>query len=291
LTPARAILKASEDAYQRATVHRDFARAGVKSGLRPPIELTRAEADLSRFDTGRIRARGGLSAAQAVLAAAVGSSEPTLDAIDQPIAPADLPALASAVEQASARDPRLREAIARLRAQELETRAVGALMRPDIQLSAALSGRAGGAPPTTAGESAAGGGFLPEVPNWDAVLVLSWPLLDPTVSARQRRSRSAEETRRAEVELVRQQMVATIEQAYVGVAVAREALPSLGRELDAARANYDQADARFRAGLGTSVELADAEALRTDAEIHLAIGTFDLARARAAFGRAVAEGL
>jgi outer membrane protein len=72
--------------------------------------------------------------------------------------------------------------------------------------------------------------------------------------------------------------------------VARDALPSLEHELEAARANYAQAEARFKAGLGTSVELADAEALRADAEIHLAIGVFDLARTRAAFGRAIAEG-
>jgi outer membrane protein len=39
------------------------------------------------------------------------------------------------------------------------------------------------------------------------------------------------------------------------------------------------------------VELADAEAVRTDAEIQLALGEFDLERARAAFGRAIAEGL
>ncbi len=73
---AKAILQASEDAYQRSLVHRNFAGAGVKSGLRSPIDLTRAEADLSRFDTGRIRARGGVSVAQTVLAAAVGSHRP-----------------------------------------------------------------------------------------------------------------------------------------------------------------------------------------------------------------------
>ena len=56
------------------------------------------------------------------------------------------------------------------------------------------------------------------------------------------------------------------------------------------RANYAQADARFKAGLGTSVELADAEGLRTEAEIQLVLGEFELARARAAFGRTIAEG-
>src|SRR5258708_289188 len=49
---SKSIVSASEDAYQRALVHRDLAKAGVGAGLRPPIELTRAEADLSRFDIG-----------------------------------------------------------------------------------------------------------------------------------------------------------------------------------------------------------------------------------------------
>jgi outer membrane protein len=286
---AKSILQASEDAYQRSLVHRNFASAGVKSGLRSPIELTRAEADLTRFDTARIRARGGLSAAQAVLAAAVGSPDLVLDAADGTPGAADLPALSNAIQLASARDPRLQEALAQLRQQELETRAVGALARPDIYLSAAISGRAGGSAPST-GEEPSGNGFLPNVPNWDGALILSWPLFDPTINARKRASGVAEAVRRSEIDLVRQQVVAAVEQAYVGVVVAREAVPSLQHELEAARANYAQADARFKAGLGTSVELADAEALRTDADIRLAIGVFDLAKARASFGRAIAEG-
>jgi outer membrane protein TolC len=287
---ARSILQASEDAYQRSLVHRNYAGAGVRSGLRSPIELTRAEADLSRFDTARIRARGGLSAAQAVLAAAVGSPDLVLDAADEAPGSLALPALAEAIRLASERDPRLQEVLAQLRQQELETRAVGALARPDVRLSATLSGRAGGAMPSNNGEEPAGSGFLPNVPNWDGALVLSWPLFDPTINARRRASGVAEAVRRSEIDLVRQQVVAAVEQAYVSVVVAREALPSLQRAVEAARANYAQADARFKAGLGTSVELADAEALRTDADIRLAIGVFDLAKARASFGRAIAEG-
>jgi len=75
------------------------------------------------------------------------------------------------------------------------------------------------------------------------------------------------------------------------VDIAREALAAEQNAVLAARANWAQADARFGAGLGTAVELADAEAVRTDAEIHLALAQFDVARARAAFGRAIAEGL
>lgn len=292
---SKSILRAAEDAYQRSKVHRDFAQAGVRSGLRSPIELTRAEADLARFDTGRLRARGGVSAAQVVLAASVGAPDPALDAADAPVPAQDLPDLQQALRRAEEKDPRLQEAIARLRAQEAQTTAVAALMRPELQLSATLTGRAGEAPPSTVSpgvpQTPLGGGYLPDVPNWDAGLVLSWPLFDPTVRARARASKVGEQVRRDQVDLARQQLVAAVEQAYVTIQIARQAVPALQRERDAAGANYAQADARFKAGLGTSVELADAEALRTDADIRLVIGMFDLAKARVALGRVIAEGL
>ena len=59
--------------------------------------------------------------------------------------------------------------------------------------------------------------------------------------------------------------------------------------VDAATANLDQANARFGKGLGTAVELADAEALLTDSQIQLAVGRFQRARARARLARVIAE--
>jgi outer membrane protein len=167
---------------------------------------------------------------------------------------------------------------------------VGALLRPNLTLTAAITGRAGGAPPSS-GVSASDSGWLPNVPNWDVGAVLSWPLFDPVVHAQEVASRSAEDVRRNELELARFNEVAAIREAYVLVVVARRALPALEQSLDAARANWSQADARFRAGLGTAVELADAETVLADAEIQLALGVFDVARTRAVFGRAIAEAI
>jgi outer membrane protein TolC len=287
---AKAVLKAAGDAYERARVHRDYARAGVESGLRPPIELTRAEADLARFDIGRVRARGGLQASQVTFAAAVGVEDSALDVVGAPSGPPDLPALESAVQHASARDPRILEALAQLRAEEQRTRAIGAEERPDLSLTATISGRAGGAQASGNGTNADFNGWVPYVPNWDVGVVFSWPLFDGTVRAREDASRAREAAAREEIAVVKHEDIARIRVAHAAVAVARAALPGLERAVDAAHANYAQAEARFKAGLGTSVELADAEALRTDAEIQLALGQFELARARAAFGRAIAEG-
>jgi len=286
---AKAVLQAANDAFERSRAHRDLAKTGVDSGMRSPIELTRAEADLARFDIGRIRASGGLTEAQTVLAAAVGVPDAALDASGSAGAPADLPALDAAIAEANRRDPRILQALAQLRADEQRTRAIGAEQRPNLALSGSLSGRAGGADPSS-GVGANGAGWIPNVPNWDVGAVLSWPLFDPIVRAREDASRATEEVRRDELAQTRFEEGAAIRRAYVAVLVARDALPGLKRAVDAALANYAQADARFRAGMGTSVELADAEALRADAEIQVALGVFAVARARAAFGRLIAEG-
>jgi outer membrane protein len=287
---AKAVVDASDQAYQRSLVHRDLAKRGVDAGLRSPIELTRAEADLTRFDIGRVRARGGLSVAQGVLAAALGAPDPAVDVTGEAPRPQDMPALPEALAMAQRRDPRLAETIAQLKAAEDKTRAVGAELRPDLSLTATVSGRAGGAPPSS-GPVADGDGWVPNVPNWDVGVVLSWPLFEGTIAARRDAARSEEQVRRDEIDVAREENVAAVRETYVEVQVARSALVALDNAVVAARANYDQADARFRAGIGNAVELADAEAVRTDAEIQLALGEFELARARSAFGRAIAEGL
>jgi outer membrane protein TolC len=286
---ARSVLAASEDAYQRAQVHRDYANAKVKAGLRPPIDLTRAEADLTRFDVGRIRAQGGLEAAQGAFAAAVGVLDLQLDAAGEAPPATPVPSLTEAVRAVGERDPLLQEALAKQRTQAATSHAIATLLRPNLALTATLSGREGGAPPSS-GEPPDNSGWLPDVPNWDLGVVLRVPLFDGVVLARWKASREREEVRRAELDLVRQRESAAVQQAYIATQVAAASLTALERALDAARANYAQAEARFKAGLGTIVELTDAEAVRTDAEIQLALGRFEVARARAAFGRIIAEG-
>jgi len=285
---AKAVVRAAESAIVRARIHRDQARAGLDAGLRRPIELTRTEALLDRYDLGRIRAGRNVVIAEAVLAAAVGVPEHLLDISGAPPAPRDLPALDAAFEAAE-RNPDLVSALTRLRAQEKQTRAFAAEERPNLLLSSALSGNAGGATPSS-GSVAEAKGFAPVVPNWDVGMVLSWPLLDETLRARVRQSEAQEEVARQEAAALHERIAGAVEEAYAEVVAAREALPVLSRALNAAIANYDQASARFDAGLGNAVEIADAEELRTSAEIELAQGQFEVARARASLGRFLADG-
>jgi outer membrane protein TolC len=287
---AHAVALAAGEAYARALVHRDMAAASVKTGLHAPIELTRAEADLARFDVGRARADGSLRSAQTIFAAAVGVDDGWLDAAGEPEATAPLPSVGDAIKRALERDPALREAHARIAGAEAAARAIGAELRPDLALTGTFSGRMGTADPS-GGPVPGRAGPLPTVPNWDVGLVLRWPFWDAVVRARSDAAARRAEVARAELAAQSRVEEAAVARAYVDLEVARATLASLERAVEAARANGAQADARFRAGLGTSLELADAEALRTDAEIQLAVGRFDVLRGRAVLTRLLAEEL
>ncbi len=287
---AHEVQQAAEAAVARSTAHRDLAKAGVDAKLRPPVDLTRAEADLARFEVDRIRAAGAVVTAQAVLAAAVGAPDTGIDSgADDVGYPAVTPS-DTVVRDLDQRQPALRAARDTLDAQRAVTRSIERELAPDLSLSADVTARAGGATVTGANVSnPPGEGLLPTVPNYDAMVVLTWPLFDRTVDARAATSRRIERVRTAELDAEREQLRGLATQASVALQVATSALPALARALDAARANENQIDARFAAGLATAVEVADAEALLTDAEIQLAIGMFQMSRSRAQLAHATAE--
>ncbi|HEY0250325.1 MAG TPA: TolC family protein [Kofleriaceae bacterium] len=276
---AKAVLAASDAAVARSTTHRDFANARVTAQLMPPIELARAEADLARYEVDRVRAAGAVQTTQAVLAAAIGAATSVDAGAD------DLPIRApGAITDA----PELRAARDRLRAQQLQTAAIRAEMRPDLSISAEITGRAGGAD-VAANASPWGNGFVPDVPNWDVLAVITWPLYDRVVATRAESSRRAESVRAAELQDVSEQLRSVAQRAAIALDVETAAQPALQRAVDAAQANHAQAEARFNGGLGTAVELSDAEALLTQAQINLAVGEFQRSRARARLARVLAE--
>ena len=231
------------------SVHRDFAKRGVDSGLRSPIELTRAEADLARFDVGRVRARGGLAVARSVLAAAIGAPDPALDVAGDPRSAVDMPALAEALALAETRDPQPGARPRAARAAERGRAPSGRSCARTSALTATLSGRAGGAPPSS-GRGGARRRLGPERPQLGRGA-------RPVVAALRRDRRRARATRRARARrcaATRSTWRASSEVARGAPGVRRgrgraRRLSSPCRTRSSRRApTTTQADARFRAG-------------------------------------------
>lgn len=286
---AKEVLHATEEALKRAITHRDYAQAGTKSGMRPPIDLTRAQADVAVLDVRRIRAVAGLEASRAALSASMGAASSEVDA--EPIPPDQTPgpAFLEALQTAAQRNPAIAAALARLRAQTYATKEITRELLPNLFASAGLNGRAGGTPATGGGPTPYGDGWLPDVANWHLGLVLQWNVFDGTVLARREASKAREQAMQADLELQRMAVALGAQRSWLDLDAALRALPGLAQAVAAAQANQQQAEARFRAGLGTIIELADAEALLTTAQLELAVGQFSVARARATLGRVMGQ--
>lgn len=288
LLASRAVVSVARDAVARARVHRNDAAARVAQGVRSRIEQERAEADLARYEVNQIRAEAALRSAQTSFALATAVPSPLLDVAGTPVAnvPA-VPPLDTALAEAGKNDPAIRAAILAAKAAHERVRAADAQNRPEVLAVATVEGTAGGAPRVRDGDQVWGAGALPWVPNYYGGIVLSWRFADPTTRARTETAKREEAAAQADVQVVQNTRILAIEQAWVGLDAAVRALPSLERSVTAARANYDQADVRFQNGLGTAVELADAEALRVNAEIEAQAGRFETQRARARLINAV----
>ena len=283
---AKHILSATQEAYKRAEAHSRLAETGVRSGMRPPIDRTRAQADLAQADVQRTRAEAGLTTAQAGLAAAVGSSELMLDAAERQPSDRPFPGLTEALRLADQNSPEVMAALARLRAGAAETSALTRELLPNLYFSGSVWGNAGGGQVASAALPV-GSGWLPSVGNYSLSVILEWHLLDPVMLARRRASRRHEQVEQAAIDVTRRAIILTVQRSYLDAVAAQKTLPGLLARVTASKANLEQAEARFRAGLGNIVELTDAEALLVTSQLELAVGQFNVARAASHLARAL----
>lgn len=286
---AHQVETAATAATVRAQAHRDQAAALVKGELRSRIYLARAEAELARLQVAALHARSGVVVAESALAQVVGFDQPLLDAEGAALPRSPLPPLPEAIRVALDHDPGLKALEAKINSQLEQARATADLSHPTIFATGAVSMRSGGA--TTAGVTAPSlDGFLPQTPNWDVGLVANWTFLDPVVSARARAEREHARVLEGQLAEARQAIVSAAQDSWARSDASAQVIPRLEQALAAAKENYDQANVRFDQGLGTSVEIADAERLLTDAEVQLVEGQFDFQRSRAQLDRVMAGG-
>ncbi len=285
---AKQVLAAAESARARSRAHRDLAEAATRTGLRPPIDLTRADADLARFEVASARAEGGVRAARSALAAIVGAPEPEIDAKQESRPTRILPSVERAAGRAAEASPTVQRAEAALRVQDAYVDEVASRTRPRVYLDGAIDGRGGGftAPDRP---QAIGAGLVPQVPNYDLGVVFVWPIWDPTANETERAARARKRAAEEDLRGARAAASQDARKERIRVDIAERTVNALERSVAAATANAEQADVRFRSGLGTSLELSDAEGLRVEAEVQLAAARLEWMTARASLARILSE--
>jgi len=284
------VLAATQAAAQSARANLErmqvFARsvhALVDSQLRPGADASRAEAELAVARNATIQAQLNIENARATLAEALG-----LAGSDISIAPDTLPDLPDErqLPEAKPEEHPLAEAQkAALETVRARERALAGSYYPRFNLQFALFGRGSGA--LLDGGIDPGKGVFPDVANWATGLSVSFPALDVfAIHARRRAEKENETAEAARQDQVVQSLKAQEARAKAALNAARQIAANTPLQLIAARETYIRSGARYEAGLGTVVDVADAQRLLAQAEAENAVAQLNVWRALLAVARA-----
>jgi outer membrane protein len=287
LLAAQEVTRAAQAAVDRAKAVELVAGALAGADLRPALDVERARAESALSAGQLVEARKSVALARASLAELTGvplaaltvEPGPLLDAapgVDPvPAKPEDHPAAIE--QQAAVREVQSRE------------KALGRTYVPRVNLQGAAFARGTGA--ETSGSTPGGvSGLQPNVSNWGVGLTIAFPLLDvSSVHARRNIESHREQAEQAQYALVVQGLATEVEKAKASLEAARNTLATTSLRLDAARAAGRQVLARYKAGLSTMVEVADAERLLTQAETDDAISRLSTWRARLSWSYATGD--
>lgn len=281
MAEARAVQKAVEASEARTQTYRTVVATLVEQKLRPEIDLSRVETELSSAHVATEKNRLGVTVARLRLAEAIGEPDWSVDIMEDDLAEApSMPTPTSppvhpavSVYTSAARAAEARSTVARL----------GQL--PRLELNGAAWLRGGdyvlGGP-----NSGAGLGLLPDTPNWALGVVALWTPTDlGAVSARVRAETAEAALQKARAVEVQDSITTDMKVARAtftsALAVARDtsaAVTPARRTLDLARTRYMQA-------LGNVIEVAEAERALAVAEREEAVARLDAWRALVAIHR------
>jgi outer membrane protein TolC len=284
---AQQTVTAAQAGVERARVLDEVVGTLVRNELRPGAEASRTRAELAIAQTGLIQSEQAVEIAHAALAQVLGVPPGNITVaagrlLDLPAESAALPEAAPAAHPAIAAQT---SAIAEAQARE---KVLDRTWYPRFNLEASEYARGTGIQPDgVTGNAAAGLG--PNIQNWGVGMTVTFPLADlPGLKARKEIERARERTERARYDQLVQDFNGEVARARAALHGARRIAANMPVQLEAARETEQQATARYKSGLGTLIEVAEAQRLHTQAEIDSALARLNIWRALLAL--AIAQG-
>lgn len=269
--------KSAQASVTRGKALETVVRALVAAELRPGADAERTRAEVALAETQLIQAEQAAAVAKAALGQLLDLSPGGVDAeagklLELPpepdLAAADLNQHPTAREQSLAID---------------ETKARQAALDrtyyPKLALQGSLYARGTGANPdfTTGG---AASGLGPNIHNWGVGFTLTFPILEqPSLKAKRDIELYKERTESARYDQLVRDLSGRREKAKAMLDGARRAARQAPVQLEAARAVEQQSSARYKAGLGTIVEVAEAQRLLSQADADNALARLNVWRA------------
>ncbi|HEX2441828.1 MAG TPA: TolC family protein [Methylomirabilota bacterium] len=248
---ARRLIRVQEQALERADLNLRSARGFFEVGTRPKSDVARAEVDVANARVDLIRARNAERLARVALNTAMGIAADTATEVqDNLVFQAMALDRTQLQSQALAQRPEYKQA--RLKVSEFDARMRRAFRDffPDVSASGFYGG-------TRAD--------LNEI--WEIGLTLSWSIFDGgNKIARLREAKANVDASIARVKSTELDISRDVEQAQLNVSEAQERIGAAQTAVASAQENFRLAQGRFDAGVGTILELTDAQLFLTQAQ-------------------------
>jgi outer membrane protein TolC len=283
---AQEVVRAARASVERSDVLLKIVEALVQAQLRPGADAAVARAELAAAQAQVVRSEQAVAESKALLAGLIGDPTGKVSVTEGRLL--DLPGEVPVPPAALAQNPLAREQNAAVEEAKARAKTIDNLWVPRFSLQTTTYARGTGVLPdsTTLGGA---NGLAPTFYNWGLGFTVKFPLLDFAPV----RAQQAEESARIRAEENRYRLVLTEldikrNQALAAVESARKLAALTPTQLEAARAAEAQAQARYKAGLATLVDVADAQRVLAQAEIDNGLARLNVWRAILALR--VAEG-
>lgn len=263
LLQARRLVGVADAALSRSELNLRSAQGFFDVGTKPKSDVTRAEVEVANARVDVIRARNLVRLTETSLANALGLEATVPIEIEDTLTyePVSLDSTQLLAEALGNR-PELRQGQARLDGARAQLSGARARYLPDI----AVNGSAGMSS-DDAIVSTDGFGTLSFGDTWAIAGVLSWNLFEGFFTqAKVKETQALVETARADYETVELQVRLEVEQAYIAVIEASERYGATEKAVESARENLRLAQGRYDAGVGTILDLTEAQLSLTNAE-------------------------
>ncbi len=254
--------------------HLEQARGFYEVGSKPKFDVTRAEVDLSNARLGLIRSENALRIAIVNLNNAMGIPAAPEYAIEDSLSFQRYSiTLEDATKRAYESRPDLRSATARKQAAEASVRLAKSGHYPELTGSASYNWE---------GES------FPLDHGWDVGATLAFPLFSGFSTRYQvEESGAALNVLLANEELLRQTILLEVQQAYLNLKEAEERIPAAELVVKQAEENLDIANGRYTAGVGSPIEVTDAEVALSSAKTAYIQALYDYRIAQASLEKSM----
>jgi outer membrane protein TolC len=278
LLAAQETVRAAQAGVDRTDVLIKIVDALVQSELRPGAELSRARAEQAAARTQLIRAEQAVAETKAALAQLLGIEPGQVAALPGNLL--RLPSDGEASADPLANNPIAQEQNAAVLEARARLRAIERSYFPRFNLQGAAYARGSGALPN--GVTLGGlNGLGPSIQNWGLGFTATFPLFDlPSIHAREAAQSANMRAESSRYDLVLTELTGKVNAAKASLEGARRVAANTPIQVEAAQATVRQATARYQAGLGTIVEVADAHRLLTQSEIDDALARLSVWRAK-----------